>query len=102
MEENIQVGNNTFSTNNNGEMFITETIKENLCEGCGEAHSKQALNKKNNADIDSANLYCQGHLTRYSNHSIKPIWCEDCGQLEIYQINVLSKSGGERRPTVRN
>ena len=47
--------------------------------------------KKNKIDVKRAKEYCEDHERIYGS-KCKPIWCEECGHLKIYEIIVTDKS----------
>ena len=63
--------------------------KENICNKCSQPEKFDQLNKNNKKDIKSANKYCKEHLQSYSSHKgCKPEWCEECGLLINYLIQI--------------
>jgi len=98
----IEQTGSEFITDATGAMTLIHIKDTNACEDCGESLSEKALNRKDEGDVTGAADHCKEHLMRYPGHSIKPIWCESCGQLEMYQIKLIKHMGGSRRAIVKN
>ncbi|MAG50213.1 hypothetical protein CL621_01065 [archaeon] len=73
--------------------------KKNICSKCGRditSLDERVMLKKTNKHFNKmAKKYCKEHEAQYRNHKCKPIWCEECNFLEIYQIIIDKENSNE-------
>ena len=66
--------------------------KSKVCKTC--SRNTKNLEKRNLMrflnlyDQELAKNYCKDHETKYGDHKCEPIWCEDCGFLIKYEIEI--------------
>ena len=70
--------------------------KKDYCDTCDwelDDYEKESpsLHKKNKRDRELTKEYCEDHKRIYGS-KCKPIWCEECGYLDIYQVTITDKS----------
>ena len=58
----------------------------------------RGLNKNDKEDVKSAKEYCERHLQYYTTHeSIKPVWCKECGYLDMYLVKIGKRKDVKKR-----
>ena len=67
-----------------------ESTADKYCDSCNqnitEYEKRDVLRVTNRYDKKLAKNHCKEHELSYGDHKCKPIWCEKCGYLEIYQV----------------
>ena len=66
-------------------------MKKKICKTCDwrldSGRELPILHKENPRDVEMAMEYCDEHTFVYGG-KCKPIWCDECGHLDIYLVNI--------------
>ena len=75
-------------------MYIsTWEEKKKYCKSCDWRldNSRKSFHKDNKEDVKRTTAYCEEHTWIYG-HGCEPQWCEECGHLTMYLIEVTPES----------
>ena len=67
--------------------------KKKYCKSCDRRldNPRKSFHKDNEDDVKRTTAYCEEHTWIYG-HGCEPQWCEECGHLTIYLIEVTPES----------
>ena len=74
---------------------MAKKVTKKICKTCKDDIIKNQDNnayvKKNTYHQLNAKDYCKDHNSKYHSHKCKPVWCDECGFLEKYEIIISEK-----------
>ena len=67
--------------------------KKTYCKSCDWRldYPGKSFHKDNKEDVKRTTAYCEKHTWTYG-HECEPQWCEECGHLTIYLVQVTEES----------
>ena len=72
---------------------MSKKKRPNVCLTCGYEYNDKwykehpPLNENNKIDVRRTKEFCKEQLRMYSHKNCKPIWCDECQNLERYLVN---------------